>query len=136
MEITSYVLCQVRIEGLDAFFCNGLKVTDDTESTAEYQGGSRDLFGITFKKRKIKFEILEPKDHAQLNQLRDMCVEEGKTFTIIAFGQNAKGNWEAMERLEGCTISGRERTIGNFEAPKLSVKGVAAKCTPVKASYT
>lgn len=124
-KITEYTLAQVRIENFPPFYCDGMKITDDRESELKYHGASRKPFQRTQKKEKIEWEMLEPRDHASLHRAHQLCKNEGKTFTMTILAQNNKGEWKVMERLDDCDIPGIERTIGNFEAIKLSIKGTA-----------
>lgn len=135
MEVTKYTLCQIRIEGMKPFFANGIKLSEEVETESQYHGASRNPFSVIFKKRKIEFEILEPEDHAQLNTIHRRCVDDGEFFTIIGFAQDENKNWVAMEKLSGCVIPGRERTLGQHESIKLGIKGFAMDTEPINAAY-
>lgn len=127
--ITEYNLIKVIMEGVKPFKCMGIKITDTMETDQEYHGASNEAFQTTMKKRKVEFEILEPRDHADLQNVAMRC-RQGESFTIVAMGQDRNKNWKAMETLIGCVIPNRERTLGNLESPKLSIKGTAQDSIP------
>lgn len=123
-NLTEYNLVQIQMEGVKPFFCQGIRISDNMESEQRYQGASHDPYKTTLKKRNIEFEILEPADHADLQNVALRC-RQGESFTIVALGEDKNGMWKALERLEGCIIPSRERTLGNLDAIKVGIKGTA-----------
>lgn len=123
-NLTEYNLVQIQIEGVKPFFCQGIRISDNMETEQRHHGASHDPFKTTLKKRNVEFEILEPADHADLQNITMRC-RRGETFTIIALGEDKNQNWKALERLEGCIIPSRERTLGNLDAIKIGIKGTA-----------
>ena len=134
MSKTKYVLARVTMTGVPSFYCDGLKIKDEFATEDEHHGGSSNRLSVTFKKRKVEFELVNPRDHMSLNQIAYRC-RKGETFTITAFGEDEKGVFRALERLDGCIIPGRERTIGAFDAVKFTVKGTADNAEPLDATY-
>lgn len=134
VEVNSYTLCKVMAEGIPPFYCDGIKISDDTEIEREFHGASHELFAYTYKKRNIDFELIEPRDHAALNDIARKCREEKFVFTIVAMSETETGDFVPMERLEGCVIPGRDRTLGNHDTPKLAIKGYAARTMPIRSA--
>lgn len=123
-KITEYSLCQVRIAQFAPFRCDGFKIKEEAETELEYDGSSRKAFSRTRKKEKIEWEMVKPRDHAVLHEAYALC-QQGQTFPIIVLAQDKNGEWKVMDRLDDCDIPGKEREIGSFESPKLTIKGTA-----------
>lgn len=134
MVKTRYVMARVTMVGVTPIYCDGLKVTDEQAVEDEHHGGSADRLSVTWKKRSVKFELLNPRDHMALNQVIYRC-RRGEDFTITGFGEDENGNMKALERVDNAIIPGRERTIGNFDAVKLVIKGSADNTEPIAATY-
>lgn len=132
--LTRYNIIQVRMTGLKPFYAKGIKIKDEMKAEREYHSGSHDALSITLKEREVEFEIQEPKDHAELNQISYRC-RNGESFTIVCLGRDENGNMVALERLDGCVIPSRERTFGDHDAVKLGIKGWALNTTPLESSY-
>lgn len=122
-KITEYTLCQVRIAGFDSFRCDGIKVTEESETEMEYDGSSQVAFSRTRKKQKGEFELVKPRDSGVLHEAYRLCKEENQTFPMVILAQNKNGEWKVMERLDDCDIPGIQREIGSHSAIQLSVKG-------------
>lgn len=127
MRVTEYVLCEVRASGVDPFICRGIKITDKTDATVNFKGHQHEPYSVTFGERNIEFEIMEPEDHPQLRRVRDRCVENGETFTVVGFAKKFNGEMVEMEKLTDCVFGyDIERTLGDLSGPTLgSIKGIA-----------
>ena len=134
MVKTKYVMARVTMTGLPPIYCDGLKVTDDQAVEDEFYGGSADRLSQTWKKRTVKVELINPRDHMALNQFIYAC-RRGASATVTGFAEDENGNMKALERVDGFTVPGRERSIGNFDAVKLVIKGSADNTEPLAATY-
>lgn len=132
--VAEYTLAEVRIPGKDPILCKGIEVTEDVKYERLYHSGSRDARSINLQQREIEFELKEPFDQQQLNTLIQTSLK-GECFTIICLAQNNQGKMEALERLDGCVITNRVRSIGDHKPPELKLKGVALNTTPLKSAH-
>ena len=106
MAKTKFVLARVTMTGVTPFYSDGIKIKDNYAITDEFHGGSHQRLSTTWKQRKVEFELINPRDHLGLLQVAERC-RMGETFTITVFGEDEKGVFRAVHRVDGCIRSER-----------------------------
>lgn len=135
MVKTPYVLARCTISSIATpVYCDGGEVDDTMKTDDEHHGGDHNRLSVTFQERSVKFKLVKPRDHMALNL---MCYRsrKGESFTIIFFGEDSKGVFRALERLDGCVVPDRKRKFGSFKAVELEIDGSADNAEPILASY-